>query len=243
MGKKILILFVSVLLLSFVMANLGSFQQNGCVNIRTIENTSSVKLLSIEYPSPNSTLQVLNTPMTYLGGTLFNYTFCDTSQLGIYIYDYYTAENDSYVNTFEITPSGQTSTTKDAIIYSTLIIIFLCLCFLLTYFIIILPSENEKNDQGYFLRINLKKYIRIFLIAILYPAIIILFNLMTAASNTLFAASQFSGIFGFLFETMLSAAWIWTIVIIIWLCYTAWKDSVTKDLIKEWEGTFDEFTQ
>jgi len=121
MKKQILILIVCMFLITLVSANLGTFKQNDCVNIRTILNSTEVNISSISYP--NGTVLYLNTGMTANGKT-FNYSFCDTLVLGNYIYDYYDVINDEpYVNDFDISPSGQSGVTN--IVFFLFIILML----------------------------------------------------------------------------------------------------------------------
>lgn len=97
------ILFISLITLMLfvpiVNADLGTFKQNDCVNIKTILNTTAVNISTISYP--NSSLALSNLEMTKTGQT-FNYSFCDTSPLGTYTYDYFDVEGNVYVNTFKI---------------------------------------------------------------------------------------------------------------------------------------------
>lgn len=89
-----------------VSADLGTFAQGDCVNIRTILNTTSANLSTV---SSQSQTYDLNAAMTNLVGKTFNYTFCDTLDLGLYTYDYFDAEGNVYVNGFTITPAGNAS--------------------------------------------------------------------------------------------------------------------------------------
>jgi len=109
MKKLMLILILSVLMISFTSAFLGTIKENECVNIKTILNTTSVNISSISYP--NSTIIITEQPMTKVGHT-FNYSFCNTNTIGIYIYDYYDSEGNVYVNDFEITSTGKSSNNK-----------------------------------------------------------------------------------------------------------------------------------
>jgi hypothetical protein len=111
MDKKIVYLIILLLFMNIVSASLGVFKQNDCVNIRTILNTSSVNISTISYP--NSSLAVSNQEMTKNALT-FNYTFCNTKDLGNYIYDYFDAEGNVYVNDFKITLTGTEQTSAQA---------------------------------------------------------------------------------------------------------------------------------
>jgi len=92
--------------LPLVNASLGTFKQGECVNIKTILNASQVNISSIS--NPDSAVVMTEGIMTKIGYT-FNYTYCNTTQLGTYIYDYYDNGGNVYVNDFEITPTGNES--------------------------------------------------------------------------------------------------------------------------------------
>lgn len=100
-------LFALCLLSLNVNADLGTFQQGQCVEVRTILNTSAVNISTITYP--NSTLALSNVAMTKTGLS-FNYSFCNTNTTGTYLYDYFDAESNTYSNSFTINPSGIDST-------------------------------------------------------------------------------------------------------------------------------------
>jgi len=102
--KKLILILMGLFLISLVSGGLGTFKQDGCVDIKTILNTSAVNISTINYP--NSTIAVSNKAMTKNGLT-FNYTYCNTNALGVYIYDYFDEDGNVYVNDFEITGNGR----------------------------------------------------------------------------------------------------------------------------------------
>ena len=111
------ILFLIVLILTTiegVNASLGSYKQGECVQIKTILNTTSVNISTINYP--NSTIAITNQAMTR-NGYSFNYSFCNTSTLGTYVYDYVdTITGNVYVNDFIITTTGYELNTSKSIV-------------------------------------------------------------------------------------------------------------------------------
>ena len=102
--KKLMLMVFGIFLLISVSATLPSIEQNTCIELRTISNTTSVTLSSITYP--NETTIYLDNLMTKQGKT-FNYTFCSTLLLGTYVYDYYKNTGEVYVNDFKVTSNGQ----------------------------------------------------------------------------------------------------------------------------------------
>lgn len=97
-------LFYFIVLVTLVSGSLGTFKSGECLQIKTILNSSSATISTITLP--NSTMLILDEAMTQNGKT-FNYTFCSTDLTGTYVYDYYSAEGNVYVNDFDITLSGK----------------------------------------------------------------------------------------------------------------------------------------
>jgi hypothetical protein len=115
MNKLYLSLFLIVIvvlpLISAEQQSLGTFKQNDCINlIQTCANCTYVNISSIV--TPNSNGVQINSAMSQQG-TIYNYTFCSTDQIGKYIVNG-VGDLDG-VNTvwnydLEITPSGFTDT-------------------------------------------------------------------------------------------------------------------------------------
>lgn len=93
-----------LMIIPMASASLGSYQQNRCVTIKTIlVNATAVNISTISLP--DSTIAEGNKTMTLQGNTWI-YRFCNTSQIGTYIYDYSDQSGNTYVNDFTITASG-----------------------------------------------------------------------------------------------------------------------------------------
>jgi hypothetical protein len=110
------VLMVIVLIFSLsplVSASLGSFKQGDCVNIKTILNSSFANLSTVSYP--DSSIALTGKLMTKRGYS-FNYSFCNTSTLGTYIYDYNDDSGNVYVNDFIITPTGYQADTGKSMV-------------------------------------------------------------------------------------------------------------------------------
>lgn len=104
-GRHVLSVYFLVILflISFASADLGTFKQFDCVNLRTISNSTAVNLSSISLP--NSTTFYPDAVMTKNGKT-FTFQYCNTTLIGTYIYDFYDVEGNDFVNSFNITASG-----------------------------------------------------------------------------------------------------------------------------------------
>lgn len=84
-GNIVFLLFLIIFTISLTSANLGTFPPNSCVNIQIPSNCSSITLNSII--SNNQTFNI-NSSISYSGGQIFNYSFCNTSTFGRYIYSW-----------------------------------------------------------------------------------------------------------------------------------------------------------
>jgi len=116
MEKKIVLLISLFFFISLVSASSIYFdfefsvvEQNTCFNIPG--SCDNCTYMNITILFPNGTVIVENQAMTNLSSTYYyNYTFCNTSTLGSYIYITHYDE-DSYLETdenfFEVTPSGR----------------------------------------------------------------------------------------------------------------------------------------
>jgi len=101
------LLLLGLMMMTVVSADLGTFKQNDCVDLKGSSDTTAMNISSISLP--NSTVYAAEQEMTKLGKT-FNYTFCATGVLGTYTYDYYDSDGNTWVNSFEITTDGRTNT-------------------------------------------------------------------------------------------------------------------------------------
>lgn len=133
MRKLILTLFISIFLLGIVSSDLGTFKQNDCVSLyQYCDDCTYVNLTKVQYP--NGTISTINEAMTK-DDVDYNYTFCDTDDLGDY---YYTVKGDKggEVTTerleFEITSTGKNFNTGQSlssfgILFGSLVVSFLFL--------------------------------------------------------------------------------------------------------------------
>lgn len=123
--KHLLILLVFAILLfsmNLSSAELQGVTQGECVNIRTQSNYSSINLSTITVGSQTI---VINTEMENLAGNTFNYTYCNTYTLGTYVYDWFPCDSsESCVNSFTVTPSGNTGTANIVFFIFVIVLIY-----------------------------------------------------------------------------------------------------------------------
>lgn len=195
--KNYICLFVLILLLGLVSADLGTFRQGECVKIKTILNASSVNISTISYP--NSTVIISNKAMTKTGQT-FSYTFCNTSILGTYIYDYFDNSGNVYVNSFEITPTGNDLSSSQSVVYIIIFIISFIIFIGLLTLGIYLPEGNKKNEMtGYIIAVSNLKYLKLVSLFLAYLTAMILSYFSWMVSYAYLEMEFIGDIFRFLF--------------------------------------------
>jgi len=220
--------FLIVLALPSILADLGTFKQNDCVQIKTILNSSNVNISTINYP--NSSVIISNQEMTKSGMT-FNYTFCNTSTLGVYTYDYFDYAGNTYVNSFEISYSGEEVTSEQIYIWIIGLIFLVGLIFGTGFIIHKLPSQDATDSEGSIVQISNLKYVRkflwIFIWGISLAIVFILSNLSLA-----YIPNQLMGNFFF----MLYRVMFWFTILglplsIVWLFYKVWEGKEFQKMI------------
>lgn len=140
MNNKIYWIFILLCLLNINLVlsfqeSLGIFKQDTCISLtQTCDNCTAVNITSII--DPNSVKLYTDLQMTKQG-TDYNYTFCNTSSTGIYIYNTLGNPNGVMVVqpvNFEITFNGYEKPTGIVVVMFS--IFFLILLLSLTYIII-----------------------------------------------------------------------------------------------------------
>lgn len=227
-----LVIFLILISLNFISAGcpagegyLGNKEYNSCVRIsQTCANCTFVNISSITLSTSNQTL-LSKVQMTNFGNGEWTYDFCNTTKFGSYFITGVgdiNGINTNYKSCFDI---GQNLTTGESLIYFLFLLILFGILFMMFYFVVALPNRNEQDEDGNYTRIVKLKYLRILVIALMYPITIIILNLMNGLATQFATLSIFAGTIGFLFEILLRGAWVFTIIIIVWIIYKLVQDS------------------
>lgn len=142
----------------------------------------------------------------------------------------------SFVTFFEVTPSGKVASTSDSILYALFSIILFGAISIISFLVITLPSRNGFDEQGFENKIIKLKYIRVIFIFLLWPLTILLLNFLNGLAVNYGAISIFSGILGFLFETILRLSWPFTIIIIAWIIFMLVHDTNVNKLLNKFDN-------
>ncbi len=222
-------------------ARLGEFVAGECVNIRTVSNSSAVNISSISFP--NTTVAVSNQVMTQNGNT-FNFSFCETSDLGTYVYDFCEIEGNCFVNDFLITPNGDVLTTGSSIVYILLIIINLIFLTLFSLVAIKAPYTNidEPGSNGQIIvRVTHNKYVKLFAIWLSYATFLWLITILTGVTNNYIFFDELKTLMTNLNVFFYSLGY-GVSFLIIWLLFlNLWKDILfNKAIIREGKAFINE---
>lgn len=228
MKKILIILFIGIFSLSLTSASISELEpvvQNEPIDlIQTCSDCTFNNITNVLFP--NGTI-ALGESLMEKDGTFYNFTFTNTATIGTYTVNGL-GDPEGVLKVFKykfpVTPFG-TQIENSGVIYGVLLLIFFFMDLIVFYIISRLNNENFRNDEGIFVGISIQKYLRVILIGISYGLIVVTLNLMNATATTSSQISQFSGIIGGIYLAMLSAAWVWTIIIVIWLAVMAWKDA------------------
>ena len=150
MKRLNIFLVLSIFLISFTLAESSGGELTGksgeCIELpQECPDCTYFKITTIKYP--NMSLRYVNELMTKQG-TSYNYTFCDTNEIGEYVYCMVgdvTGEDTSVCNNFEITATGSGLTNQKSILYTVVMIISILIFLGLLYCGIMINGKNQTN--------------------------------------------------------------------------------------------------
>ena len=131
-GNYLLFILAVLIIIPSCSAFVGYAKQNECYDIKAILNTTYVNISTINNPINNSII-IYNEAMTKRGYS-FNYTFCNTSNLGVYNFDYFDDKGNTYKDSFEVTYNGKEKPTGIVIVF--FMIGFMFIIFSISFLII-----------------------------------------------------------------------------------------------------------
>lgn len=202
--KKLLLGLMLILLVSNVMAldSLGVFRQGDVVRITQVcSDATYINISSIS--APNSSALYSNVNMTFVANGEYYFDLNRTNDLGRYdVRGVSDGCEEEFAIYFDITPTGDEPSTAQGIIYVAVLAMGIFLFILITYGAVKIPFHNKRSDEGYILGINDLKYVKIFLIAMSYMALMWVFYMAHGVANNLLflnvAGKLFYGVFRFL---------------------------------------------
>lgn len=212
--KILLFLMAIVLIVGFIdvasaqSQTLGTFLKDGCVELKqTCGNCTYVNLSRVS--APDSTILLSGQKAMTKTDTVYNYTFCSTSQIGEYIVDWKADPNG--ITTagnydFFISLTGMQPSTAQGTIYFFLGLLSLFIFALSLYGSIKIPWKHPRNQQGQIIGINDLKYLKLLLWFFTYLMIIFItfaFRHVGKIANWEVASNWFNFMFWFLIVFLL----------------------------------------
>jgi len=232
--KKLLLTFIlGMFLISSISAldNLGTFKQNDCVRIvQTCATCSYVNISSVSYP--NSSIAIANKEMSDAGDGEWYYDFCNTSLIGRYDVrgkGDLSGTDTSFATWFDVNGTGYELTQQRTFIYLGLIGLLIFLFVVNIIVIPMLPSDNNRDEEGVLISVNQLKYLR----PILYvTAYFLLMSIIYTSSNVALAymgTTMFGSFLFMIFKIMFALA---LPMVFVWFIYLLHQAVTDKELKK-----------
>lgn len=207
--------------------------KQGCYNSGTFCSSATVCNITVIYP--NATVLINAGEMSNQGG-YFNYTLPEgLYTLGTYRYDITCKDGaDSNFNSFnfDITPNGENLSIASSVIYLFMLILSICIFLGFTFTAIKVDGQNYRDEEGYLVHVNWKKYLKIFCVVMAYVTAIWLtwssYNIILAYAGIQQVAQFFFVIHTILFSMLIP-------VIVIFCVFTVIKfvkDIKLQDRVK-----------
>lgn len=202
--KYLLLILSFVFIISIVSgATLQPVKLNSCVDLtQSCSNCTFVNITSVIYP--NGSKIVNNVAMTKQG-TEFNYTFCDTKQIGEYTYVTF-GNPDGYLIsqpvTFDVNPQGKNYSTVDGLIYGIAIIVLIGIFLLSLYAFVVIPFENLRGSDGTIVQVSYKKYLKIFAFMMCYVTLVGISYFLWNISYGIIQFTELASFFYFVFRLL-----------------------------------------
>ena len=240
--KKILLTFIiGMFLFSFASASLedqGSGEQNQNFTINQgCSDATYMTLSTIQFP--DRTVQIINTNMTSMGGSSFQYNFTDTEQLGRYDV---IGISDGCVRDFTffflITPTGFILETGESLLYIIILITTFLLFLGFLYPAIKLPYSNKTNKDGSITRLSKAKYLKLLSVWFAYGFLMWFLQTLNGISKSFIQLTYLSNFITNIFSyTQIFSVWI-TFLILIIIFIEIWKDIILSQTIKKYGKAF-----
>ena len=233
MKKLFLFAILLIFILPFISANLGTFKGGECVNIRVLANCSQINLT--EVTSPNQTF-IINSPMTYLGGQTFNYSFCNTTSLGSYTYSWNNPCADCSQgdcgNDFEVNAIGTQFTVSQALIYIVGFIVMILMFFIFLYGSFNIPWKHGYDDNGKVVSINQLKYFKIVCIVFTYIMTLFIVGLSKSVTENLLNFNGINNVFNWAYWILMYSIYPILVVAFIIALFVFVDNNILKKKIK-----------
>lgn len=191
-----LALFILVLPLIYSATSLTPVKTSECANL--LQSISNATFCNVTVYYPNQSIGLDNQLMTKIGD-IYNYSFCDTQNSGIYTYLTQCNPNgmlgDPIPVDFLVNGYGSEVSTGQTIGYAIVFIISLLIFGITLYGAFKMPFNNNRDEEGKVISINDLKYLKVVLWVIAYLELLFIISI---SKNMALGFLLNDGIFNFL---------------------------------------------
>jgi len=228
-----MIFLMAILPMVSAQESFGTFKQNECVNlIQTCSNCTYINITNIAYP--NSSIALSNVEMT-ADGTLFNYSFCNTSIIGTYFVNGIgdlDGINSVWNYVFDITYTGDALTAQQSYIYIGGLIFLVLLILGISILINKLPSNDSVDEEGSILQINQLKHLREVLWIVIWGLGLAIMFIISNLSLAYLSSPMMGNLFFVIWQMMFYVTIIGVPIYIIWIIYKLFRDAEMKRMLE-----------
>ena len=235
MDKRIFILFaLALVLVPMVSADsLGILKKDTTIELfQSCDTCTYVNLSSVNLP--NGTINIYNTAMTK-SGTSYTSDFSNTDLQGAYSYEV-CGDKDGSLNCeilyFEINYNGEGTSTSQGIIYSVLLGLLVVLFFVSLWSISILPSKDERTDEGLIVDAGNLKHLRKVIMLASYGLLMGIFYIASNIGFVVLTNAMFGKVMFTIFQVMYRMLLPVIFGVIIWIFVSMFQDRELKKMIE-----------
>jgi len=197
-------------------------------------NSATVTKLTLYYP--NGTILISNKSMTW-NENYFSYNLSGSqmSTIGIHWGELWYANGNmsgSVIIEYEITPTGSTYTIAQSITYALLMLFSLFIFIFCTYYAFMVQGENARNMENKVIRVNYKKYLKMFLMAMSWGSLLLLVYSAWHISWSFLYATPLSNFFKMLFRIIMVLSYPIFFVGLILFIMNWVKDKKIQDMLQ-----------
>jgi hypothetical protein len=228
----LLLVLPAIGLASAGITNLGVFKTGECISLK--QSCASCTYNDVtRVTMPDSTVAINGILLMTKSGLDYNYTFCNTSQVGNYIVDGHgdLLGTDTVWNyNFQVTATGSDFSTGKSMTYILIFIFSFIIFIALLFFGIAVPHKNKTDEMtGYVIAVSNLKYVKLICLGFAYIFAVFIVYLSWMLSFAYLDLGFLSSILHFIFIAM---AWI-TLPFFILFCYFTIANLIRDSQISE----------
>ena len=234
--RLVLVLFLVMVFVSFgsaVEQDLGTAIRGSCINlVQTCDSCTYNNISRVLYP--NSTEALTSEQVMTVSGIYYNYSFCSTDAIGEYVvlgHGDLNGEDTIWDYTFEITREGESISTPKAIMYTGLLFVLAFLFIVSTWVIFILPSKNDRDEDGMLLSVNRLKYLRAILMVVSWVLLISIVFVSSNISLAFFSVGMFGNLLFDLYQIMMYLTIILPFIWVGWIIVSLYQDREIQKML------------